>query len=140
MRTLRCDTQVFHDQTQVWLLPFRGDSLNAGLIGYSLCEAQNCGQICVSDVTADVPFHILTAGCGSLPAVGNGGDLPNTEKSVMTDGDCSAFRGTLSRNGVSPLALYVSTAGELKRRAFWSLPQHLRLEILASSRVIGQVA
>jgi hypothetical protein len=70
----------------------------------------------------------------------NGGDLSHTEKLVMTDGDCSAFRGTLSWNGDSPLTQYFSTAGALERRAFRSLPEHLRLEVLANLRVMGQAA
>ena len=62
-------------------------------------------QICISDVTADVPFQILAAGCG-----------------------------------VSLATRCFGAAGELERRAFRSLPEHLRLEILANLRVKGQVA
>jgi len=97
-------------------------------------------QICISDVTADVPFQILAAGCGSSLAAGQGGDLSNTEKSVRTDGEYAACRGTLSWNGVSLATRCFGAAGELERRAFRSLPEHLRLEILANLRVKGQVA
>ncbi len=60
-------------------------------------------------------FRSWRQGCGSSLAVGKGGDLSNTEKSVRTDGDSSAFRGTLSRNGVDLLTLYFSTAFQYRR-------------------------